>query len=351
MLSLAQLDASFVAEFLDNLESSRDNGARSRNARLASLRSFYHFAAFEAPQHAGIIQRVLAIPYKRLTRRLVNYLTRPELEAVLASVDKSTWIGRRNHAMLLLATQTGLRLSEITGLRQRDVVLGRGAHVRCEGKGRKERCTPLAKPTVAVLKSWIKEQGDDESRFLSDGRDVELDWLLEPGRPFAREQGTTVFPYLWLRTMSRRWVKEHHLLQYGGLEDVQLGWDVDLKVGPAGGFMGSSTADGRQRWRFETVLQRWMQLGPGYGLVLGGGELFFPLGVHLVFLGVPDEAGPLAGRYGQAARNQVVPGVARGHFLDVAGDAEVRDVLLKDDFGFHGAIPPCRATGPKRGRA
>ncbi len=166
MLSLAQLDASFVAEFLDNLESSRDNGARSRNARLASLRSFYHFAAFEAPQHAGIIQRVLAIPYKRLTRRLVNYLTRPELEAVLASVDKSTWIGRRNHAMLLLATQTGLRLSEITGLRQRDVVLGRGAHVRCEGKGRKERCTPLAKPTVAVLKSWIKEQGDDESRFL-----------------------------------------------------------------------------------------------------------------------------------------------------------------------------------------
>lgn len=166
MLSLAQLDASFVAEFLDNLESRRDNGARSRNARLASLRSFYHFAAFEAPQHASVIQRVLAIPYKRLTRRLVNYLTRPELEAVLASVDKSTWIGRRNHAMLLVATQTGLRLSEITGLRQRDVVLGRGAYVRCEGKGRKERCTPLAKPTVAVLKSWIKEQGDDESRFL-----------------------------------------------------------------------------------------------------------------------------------------------------------------------------------------
>ncbi|MBK7770800.1 MAG: hypothetical protein IPI48_09780 [bacterium] len=113
---------------------------------------------------------------------------------------------------------------------------------------------------------------DDESRFLSDGRDVALDWLLEPGRPFAREQGTTVFPYLWLRTMSRRWVKEHHLLQYGGLEDVQLGWDMDLKVGPAGGFMGSSTADGRQRWRFETVLQRWMQLGPGYGLVLGVAE-------------------------------------------------------------------------------
>ncbi len=166
MLSLAQLDAGFVAEFLDSLESSRANGARSRNARLASLRSFYHYAALEAPQHASLIQRVLAIPYKRLTRRLVNYLTRPEVEAVLASVDKSTWMGRRNHAMLLVAMQTGLRLSEITGLRQRDVVLDRGAHVRCEGKGRKERCTPLAKPTVAVVKAWINEQGDDESRFL-----------------------------------------------------------------------------------------------------------------------------------------------------------------------------------------
>jgi integrase/recombinase XerD len=166
MLSLAQLDASFIAEFLDNLESNRSNSARSRNARLASLRSFYHYAALEAPQHASLIQRVLAIPYKRLTRRLVNYLTRPEIEAVLASVDKSTWIGRRNHALLLVAMQTGLRLSEITGLRQRDVVLGRGAHVLCEGKGRKERCTPLAKPTVVVLKAWINEQGDGESQFL-----------------------------------------------------------------------------------------------------------------------------------------------------------------------------------------
>ena len=118
MLSLAQLDASFIAEFLDNLESNRSNSARSRNARLASLRSFYHYAALEAPQHASLIQRVLAIPYKRLARRLVNYLTRPEIEAVLASVDKSTWVGRRNHALLLVAMQTGLRLSEITGLRQ-----------------------------------------------------------------------------------------------------------------------------------------------------------------------------------------------------------------------------------------
>jgi len=170
MLSLGQLDAAFISEFLDNLESNRNNGARSRNARLASLRSFYHYAALEAPQYSNLIQRVLAIPYKRLTRRLVSYLTRPEIEAVLASVDKSTWIGRRNHALLLVAMQTGLRLSEITGLRQGDVVLGSGAHVRCEGKGRKERCTPLAKPTIAVLRAWINEQGDNESLFLFPSR-------------------------------------------------------------------------------------------------------------------------------------------------------------------------------------
>jgi integrase/recombinase XerD len=165
-LSLGQLGAAFIAEFLDSLESTRSNGVRSRNARLASLRSFYHYAAMETPQHASLIQRVLAIPYKRLTRRLVYYLTRSEVEAVLAGVDKSTWIGRRNHALLLVAMQTGLRLSELTGLRQRDVVLGSGAHVRCEGKGRKERCTPLAKSTVVVLNAWINEQGDDESCFL-----------------------------------------------------------------------------------------------------------------------------------------------------------------------------------------
>lgn len=165
-LSLAQLDAPFIATFLDYLESSRSNGARSRNARLASLRSFYHYAALEAPQHAGSIQRVLAIPYKRVTRRLVCYLTRPEVEAVLGSVDRSTWVGRRNYAMLLVAVQTGLRLSELTGLRQKDIALSAGAYVRCEGKGRKERCTPLTKSAVAVLKTWINEQGSNESRFL-----------------------------------------------------------------------------------------------------------------------------------------------------------------------------------------
>jgi integrase/recombinase XerD len=165
-LTLAELNAPFLAEFLDDLEVNRANGARSRNARLAAIRSFYHYAALEAPQHSGLIQRVLAIPYKRLCRRLVDYLTRPEIEALLGAADKKTWVGRRDHAMLLTAVQTGLRLSEITGLRQQHVSFGVGAHVRCEGKGRKERCTPLAKPAVAVLNAWIEEQGREPSKFL-----------------------------------------------------------------------------------------------------------------------------------------------------------------------------------------
>jgi len=165
-LALAQLDAPFLASFLDDLEAGRSNVARSRNARLAALRSFYHYAALEAPEHAGLIQRVLAIPYKRLSRPLVGYLTREEVEAILASVDQRSWLGRRNHAIILLAVQTGLRLSEITGLRHRDVVLGTGAHVRCDGKGRKERCTPLTKPVVAVLRAWMHELGGDEAKHL-----------------------------------------------------------------------------------------------------------------------------------------------------------------------------------------
>jgi integrase/recombinase XerD len=165
-LSLAQLDAPFIAEFLADLELSRHNSARSRNARLASLRSFYRYAAMELPHHMHLIHRVLAIPYKRVTRRLVTHLTRPEVEALLAATDQATWIGRRNHAMILLAVQTGLRLSEITGLRRQDVQLGAGAHVRCEGKGRKERCTPLTKSVIAALKAWMKENRAEESAFL-----------------------------------------------------------------------------------------------------------------------------------------------------------------------------------------
>jgi len=165
-LTLENLNGPFLAEFLDHLEAERTNGPRTRNLRLAAIHSFFRYAALEAPQHAGLIQRVLAIPRKRHSQALVNFLTRPEIEALLSVVDRHSWIGRRDHAFLLTALQTGLRLSELTSLRQQDVSLGPGAYVRCEGKGRKERCTPLAKPTVAVLDAWINYQGKDASHFL-----------------------------------------------------------------------------------------------------------------------------------------------------------------------------------------
>src|SRR3954453_11662499 len=165
-LGLDDLDASLVGAFLEDLGNGRHNSARSRNLRLTAIRSFFRYASLEAPAHSGIIQRVLAIPNQRQRRTLVGFLTRPEIEALLAAPNRTQWLGRRDHAFLLTAVQTGLRLSEMTGLRHEDVSLGAGAHVRCRGKGRKERCTPLAKPTVAVLKAWIREQGREDSKTL-----------------------------------------------------------------------------------------------------------------------------------------------------------------------------------------
>ena len=161
-LTLEDLQAPFLGVFLDNLESTRSNGARSRNLRLTAVRSFFRYIALEVPQHAALIQRVLTIPNKRQSRPLVGFLTRPEIDALLVAPDRNTWLGRRDHALLLTVIQTGLRLSEITSTRQQDISLGKGAHIRCEGKGRKERCTPLAKSTVIVLKAWIREQGEDD---------------------------------------------------------------------------------------------------------------------------------------------------------------------------------------------
>jgi site-specific recombinase XerD len=165
-LTFEQFDAPLVVAFLDHLEKHRGLSARSRNLRLTAIHSFFRYAAFEAPSHAAQIQRVLAIPSKRFTRTLVRFLTSPEVEALLAAPDRCTWFGRRDHAFLLTAVQTGLRLSEMTGLTREDLTLDTGAHVRVIGKGRKERCTPLAKPTVAVLKGWLREPPRGDGRLL-----------------------------------------------------------------------------------------------------------------------------------------------------------------------------------------
>jgi len=156
-LALADLDAPLVLAFLDHLEAERGNSPRTRNLRLTAIRSFFRFASFEEPAYSAHIQRVLAIPSKRHDKRQVHFLTRPEIEAILAAPDRTTWVGRRDHAMLLLAAQTGLRLSELISLDRDAIHLGAGAHVRCVGKGRKERCTPLTSHARGALQAWLKE--------------------------------------------------------------------------------------------------------------------------------------------------------------------------------------------------
>lgn len=156
-LALDDIDAPLVMAFLDEMERTRGISARTRNLRLTAVHSFFRFAAFEAPSHSGQIQRVLAIPAKRFTRTLVPFLSRPEVDALLAAPDQRSWSGRRDHALLLLAVQTGLRLSELTSLQQEDLHVGVGAHVRVIGKGRKERCTPLSTNSRAVMAAWAQE--------------------------------------------------------------------------------------------------------------------------------------------------------------------------------------------------
>ena len=158
-LSFDDIDHKTVSAFLDHLEHDRGCSPRTRNARLAAIRSFYHYAALEHPEHAATIERVLAIPLKRTDRPLVTWLTKPELEALLAAPDQQTWTGRRDHAMILLAAQTGLRASELTNVRISDIELGVGAHVQTLGKGRRERVTPLTDTTVSTLRAWLKERG------------------------------------------------------------------------------------------------------------------------------------------------------------------------------------------------
>ena len=165
-LGLKDLSPSLVSDFLDQLGAKRDNAARTRNLRLAAIRSFFRFAALEAPEQSGMIQRILAIPNKRCQRPLIGFLTRAEVDALLKAVDCKRWIGRRNYALLLVAMQTGLRLSELTGLCREDVTLGPGAHIRCIGKGRKQRCTPLSKTTRRVLYAWMKEPWPVATKFL-----------------------------------------------------------------------------------------------------------------------------------------------------------------------------------------
>jgi site-specific recombinase XerD len=157
-LRIEDLDASCVGTFLEHLQQARGNRARTRNARLAAIHSFFRYVALSEPAHALHCQRILAMPNKRYDRRLIEFLERAEIDALLAAPDPATWGGRRDRTLLTVAIQTGLRVSELIGLRWQQVTVGTAAHLRCEGKGRKQRCTPLRRDAVAVLAAWLREQ-------------------------------------------------------------------------------------------------------------------------------------------------------------------------------------------------
>ena len=174
-----------ISAFLDHLEHERGNSPTTRNIRLAAIRSLFRYAAFKHPEHAAVIERVLALPAKRFDRALITYLTKEEIDALLAAPDRGTWTGRRDHALLLTGIQTGLRVSELTGLRCRDIRNdGSVAYLYCVGKNRKERTVPLIPRTIKTLAVWLKErQGMPEDPLFPSMRGGPLsrdavEWLI-----------------------------------------------------------------------------------------------------------------------------------------------------------------------------
>jgi site-specific recombinase XerD len=203
-LEFEDLDAPTIGAFLDHLEHARGNSAQSRNARLAAIHSLFRFAALRHPEHAALIRRVLAIPPKRYDRTTLSFLTRAETEALLAAPDRDRWTGRRDHALLIVAIQTGLRVSELCGLCCRDVQLGTGANLRCHGKGRRQRCTPLTPPTAKVLDAWMREragQPEDPLFPTRRGRALSRDAVALLVDKHAASAGETC-PTLHTKTVS-----------------------------------------------------------------------------------------------------------------------------------------------------
>ena len=243
-LSFEQIDAPLITAFLEEIETRRGVSVRTRNLRLTAIHSFFRYAAFELPTHAGQIQRVLAIPSKRFTRKLVRFLARPEVDALLAAPDRSTWSGRRDHAFILTAVQTGLRLSEMTGLTREDVISGGGAHLRVLGKGRKERCTPLVKPTRVALKAWLREPP----------RGVH-DWLF----PSARGERLTVHG----GAVPVEQAPSH------GFSEMSLVDTATRHGPPLAAYRGDGPSSGRRRSRGDRVVAR-TRIGRDHADLPGG---------------------------------------------------------------------------------
>lgn len=224
-LDLTDWDAALISAFLRHLETDRGNGVTTCNARLAAIHSFFAFAALRVPEHGGLIQRVLAMPPKRYEHTEVCFLTAEETTAVLAAPDRTTWTGRRDHALLQVAVQTGLRVSELIALRRQDAHLDAAPHLRCLGKGRKHRVTPLTTATVATLRNWIAERGEE---------DTEPIFCTRAGRPLSRDAiehlvarhtaaATCIMP-----TLTTKHVTPHTLRHTAAMALLQAG--VDLSV-------------------------------------------------------------------------------------------------------------------------
>lgn len=157
-IAIEDLDAPLILGFLEHLEKQRHNSARSRNARFAAIRSFMHYAGLKEPAALAIVQSVLAIPMKRFERRLVGFLPREQIEAIISAPDPSTSSGRRDRVMLATLYNTGARVSELIDMRISDFLPGPSAAVRIRGKGRKERSVPLWPTTAAQLRRWLRER-------------------------------------------------------------------------------------------------------------------------------------------------------------------------------------------------
>lgn len=224
-LDIGDLDAPLVAAFLIHLETNRHNSVRTRNNRLAAIHSLFTYAALRHPEHAASIQRVLAIGTKRFDRNLVTFLTEAESDALLSACNKDTWTGRRDHAMILLAIQTGLRISELTGLSCADVSLGAGANIHCIGKGRKERRTPLVPSTVGVLRAWLRERGGSPADPLfptSTGRKLSRDAIEHRITRNAAMAGSTC------PSMKKKHVSTHTLRHTAAMRLLLSGVDVTV---------------------------------------------------------------------------------------------------------------------------
>jgi integrase/recombinase XerD len=224
-LDIADLDAPMISAFLDHLEHQRGNTIRSRNARLAAIHSLFDFAALRHPEHAADIARALAIPPKRSNQTIVTFLTGPETEPLLAAPDRATRTGRRDHAWILLAVQTGLRASELTALTRRDVHLGTGAYVACHGKGRKDRITPLAPGTVATLRAWLAEHAgtpDDPLFTTIRGGPMSRDALQQRLAVYAAAAGRTC------PTLTSKNITPHVLRHSAAMALLHAGTDITI---------------------------------------------------------------------------------------------------------------------------